>query len=112
MNFGYSITPLANRLAFMMDGKIEFAMVKSQELPTGADLLPDRFEPNLFLTSRRFYEDSFHQGEAVFFLIDTKSWEASRDNSVFKGGNLTYDDGIYRVYTYPSPAAFKESFEQ
>lgn len=112
MNFGYSITPLANRLAFMMDGKIEFAMVKSQELPTGAALLPDRFEPNLFLTSRRFYEDSFHQGEAVFFLIDTKSWEASRDNSVFKGGNLTYDDGIYRVYTYPSPAAFKESFEQ
>ena len=112
MTFGYSITPFANRLAFMMDGKIEFAMVKSRELPTGADLLPEHFEPNLFLTSRRFYEDSFHQGEAVFFLIDTKSWEASRDNSVFKGGNLTYDDGIYRVYTYPSPAAFKESFEQ
>ena len=112
MQFGYATTPLANRLAFLMDGKIEFAMVKSRELPSGADLLPDRFEPNLFLSSRRFYEDSFHQGEAVFFLIDTKSWEASHDNSVFKGGNLTYDDGIYRVYTYPSPAAFKESFEQ
>ena len=69
MKFGYTITPYANRLAFLVDGRIDFAMVAADEGDVSFTL-EDEFRPNLFLSSMRYYDEDFHKGEECFFLVD------------------------------------------
>lgn len=109
MDFGYSVTPYSSRLAFMMDGRIDFATVDAEE-EEGGFVLPEEFAPCLFLSPKRYYEESFRSGKKCFFMVDYGTWELSRDNAVFGAGDLAYDDGEYRVYAYPSPGAFRRSF--
>ncbi len=109
MDFGYSVTPYSSRLAFMMDGRIDFATVDAEE-EEGGFVLPEEFAPCLFLSPKRYYEESFRSGKKCFFMVDYGTWELSRDNAVFAAGDLAYDDGVYRVYAYPSPGAFRRSF--
>lgn len=109
MDFGYSVTPYSSRLAFMMDGRIDFATVSAEE-EEGGFVLPEEFTPSLFLSPKRYYEEVFHSGKKCFFMVDYGTWELSRDNSVFDAGKLAYDDGVYRVYAYPSPEVFRRSF--
>lgn len=110
MDFGYSVTPYPARLAFLMDGRIDFATVFAEEEGSATFVLPEEFRPSLFLSPKRYYEESFHSGKACFFMVNYETWELSRDNSVFGAGKLAYDDGEYRVYTYPSPEVFVRSF--
>lgn len=106
---GYATFWQANVFNFLTNDKVHIANLYRYE-ENGIEKITSNFKCDKWLTPNSYYTDNFGNNKKVFLLVTTAEYNATPDATIFKNGNLVFNDEYYYLFDYKNNDVFKQSF--